>query len=257
MSLERIVLETRRSKLQERAAMIERGFSLGFFFASIVSLTMASPHYSFQIGKISFAYETWALYFIVLSFASYPFGKFRTRSLIRHLWREIALSLIALCAFFLSCLALLNYYYDCPASSCGGIHYVLVPVFHVDSSLVFPILKLFPAPYSWDLSVQCAYLFVIMLVSFALLRLEQGMLNIYDSVIMGLAIITIFEAGLFYLNRSWWTMHITTFGSFPLTVITNEELFIGVSIGLVVAIGCRKLAQNSRIVRLSAIAQMS
>lgn len=230
MAIADSVLEVKReAQFSKRAFLTERIVSLSFFFSSTVTLAVATYRIAtleYQT-RLIFPYEIWTAYFLILSLLCFPFSKLRKVSFLRRYSSQVAAASFSASTFFLVCLILLNYYFNCSGASCGPIRFALSPIYVLDFAYVFPILNYFPAPYSFFLFVQCFYLFLIVIGSFAILRTKYDTLRgILDSFEFGSLFVLFFEIGIFFLNSSWWNVHITAFGGNLFSSITNEELFI-------------------------------
>lgn len=231
-------------KTSQRTVLLEKMLSVGFFLLSLVLLEFVVSHNLMALAekRISLEYELGCIYSMILSFLTYPFKKWNSISIIRKFSKTIALACFSVCLFFLVCLILLNYYYNCSEAVCATIHSVLSPVYLLDFALVFRVLDLFPAPYSVFLFVQCAYLFLLLLGSFAVLRLRRGVGHaLFDSFQLGLFSLALYESGIFFLDSGWWNVHVTVFGGYPVSEITNENLFLLASILLIACLVIRSI----------------
>lgn len=144
-------------------------------------------------------------------------------------WRKsAAIAVFAASAFFLFCLVMLDYYQNCSMENCATVHYFLWPFHLFDFAVIFPIIDLFQLPITLRLSIPCLVLFSIFLVSFFALRIHTGALtSLIETLLFGLFIVILFESGIYFLAPDWWNIHFSNVSFFPLSIISNYDVFLG------------------------------
>lgn len=140
--------------------------------------------------------------------------------------RIVSVICLALGAFFLACLFLLDYDENCWVGDCAAVHHSLAAVYFFDYSYLVPIINALPIPITLTLFIPCLTLIVLVLWSVVVLRSGGGLYGaIFDSLQVGLLIAVLFETGLYLVNPAWWQVHATNLNLYPFTMVTNQLVF--------------------------------
>ena len=151
------------------------------------------------------------------------------------------IALFVVSSFFLICLIALDYYQNCAATDCAVVHASLAFFYELDFASVIPLINLLPIPLTLRLFVPSFILFSLMLISiFYLIFVRNGVKSALIACIeLTLSVEILFEAGLYFLDPGWWSVHFSNLSSFPFSAITNENLAIAAGSLLLIVLGGR------------------
>jgi len=147
---------------------------------------------------------------------------------LRLVLRIVASGICLFSSFVLSCLLLLNYYYNCSVADCITVHRILTPAYSFTVEFIFPLTKMISLPYMVILFVECVYFFSFSAISFAIFRATKvSMIKaLSDGFKFACVILVIFETGIYFIDQGWWNVQVTSFIFYPLSLITNQDLLI-------------------------------